>query len=165
MIRRPFVRTLAAMTLALLPAERLGAEEAPLKVYVFAGDSSGFVQPDAKDSARDLTGALRSKRSLRVVMVREDADVCVRVDKRFTRDSGSAIATGSGPVVAAAAVEEQVVVATLIVGDYSTEVVGIDWWSWKSAAGKLAGNIDKWLKENKQQIRARTAGDENSKKQ
>lgn len=164
MIRRPFACTLTALTL-VLPTGRLRGEEAPLKVYVFAGDSSGFVQPDARDSAPDLTGALRGKRSVRVVDARESADVCVRVDRRFKRDSGSAIATGSGPMVAAAAVEEQVVVATLIVGDYSTEVVGADWWSWKSAAGKLAGNIDKWLKENKQQIRARTPGDEHSKKQ
>ena len=154
MMPRPAGRTVVAFALITILAPPMGGADAPLKVCVSAGDGSGFVQPDARDSARDLVGALRNKRSVQIVDDCKNADVRVRVDKRFTRDSGSAIATGSGTVAAAAAVEEQVVVATLMVGDYSTEVVGIDWWSWKSAAGKLAGNIEKWIKENRKQILA-----------
>ncbi len=121
-----------------------------------AGDpASGFVQPDAKDSARDLTAALSGKKSMRLVTDRAQADVWVRVDKRFRRGTGSAIASGSGTTVGAAQVEDQVVSATLIVGDYTAELEGADWWSWKSAAGKLAKTIDKWIKENNEQIVSR----------
>jgi hypothetical protein len=147
---------LAALVAAATAVAWAGSQPDVVTVYVFAGDpTSGFVSPDARDSARDLTGALAGKRVVRVVTEREKADIWVRIDRRYLRPSGSAIATGNSTMVAASQVEEQVVCATLIIGQYATPIEGIDWWSWKSAAGKLAKNIDRWVKENGEQIRAR----------
>ena len=75
------------------------------------------------------------------------------------RNTGSSIAVAvpndTSVVASQAPVEEQVVSATLITGDYSTEIVGANWWSWKAAAGQLANAIEKWVKENKEQVIAR----------
>src|SRR5260221_8147473 len=106
---------------------------------------------------RDLSESLRKRKAIRLVDDRGKADVWIRVDRRFKRGTGSAIATGGGPTVAASEIEDQVVSATLVAGDYTTEIVGADWWSWKSAAGKLAGDVEKRLQENKERLLSRRA--------
>jgi hypothetical protein len=128
-------------------------------VYVSAAHGpSGFVSPDAKDSAPDLTEALRTKRGLRLVNDRAKADVWIRVDKRFPRNTGGSVAVGAvnNPTVTATAIplQEAVVLATLRAGDDTTELAGATGWTWKAAAGQLADQVQNWVKENKARLAA-----------
>jgi hypothetical protein len=133
------------------------ASDTVISVFVSAGNpATGFVDPDSKDSAKDLKQNLRKKKSIRLVEDQAKADVWVRVERRYKQGNGGQVAVQTSPTTAvAAAMEDQVVVATLIAGDYSTPLVGADWYSWGSAAGKLGGAIEKWVKENREQLIAR----------
>jgi len=139
------------------------AREATQDITVFvsaATDASGFVSPDATDSAKDLSDALRKKKGLRLVDRKERADVWIRIDRRFTRnrDSGGRLEVdvdNATATIRQRPVEEGVLVATLSVGDYSTEVTAAAAWTWKSIAGQLAKAVERWINENRERVLAR----------
>ncbi len=125
-----------------------GGEDA-ICVYVYAGDArASFVDPEAKDSARDLTEALRKKKIVRIVVEKDRADVWVRVEKRFKRETGGGVVAGAVIVPN----DEHVVQATLGAGDFTSEIAGTNEWGWKRAAGNLANKIANWVAENREQL-------------
>ena len=140
---------------AVGPDAAASAEQKPaIRVYVSAGESD-LVDPDARDSANDLRDNLRQRRIL-VVEHRDAADVWVRVDKRHKGPSGLQLGMATGPTTALGIpIEEQVVFATLLVGDYSLEMVGRHTRSWKAAAGQVAKQVEKWINENSARLVAR----------
>ncbi len=149
--------SIAFLAMAAVPVlSEASSSDGAIRVHVFAGDpKAGFVDPEAKDSARDLTEALRKKKAVRLVNEQDKADVWVRVDKRFIRATGGAVATDTGSTAVAVPLDEHVVQATLGAGDYSTEIAGANDWGYKRAAGKLADKVEKWLEQNRDQLLSR----------
>jgi hypothetical protein len=131
----------------------------PMNVYVRGAEAGGFVTPDVGDSVKDLNKALGGKKVLRLVPASEEADLVVTVVSRGLQETGRRIyrsrstrhsyrSTSSKETV-------KVVRATLAAGGYKLPMFGVDDLWWGSAAGDLAGKIDKWVKGNYGQLLAR----------
>lgn len=160
------VKTVWGAVLAMLvPAVVLAqaAKAPPVAMFVVSPVAeSGFVDAKLKDrldSTKDLLLHL-DKKTVRVVQTREEATIVVEVLGRSTDESSTRVLTrepwtGS---VGSKARTQKVVVAKLTVGDYSTDLIGINEENdyspgyWSLAAARVAGQIEKWIKDNRAQL-------------
>lgn len=146
------------MSLALaLPAGTFAArDQGTILISVSATDpATGFVDPELKASAKDLTDELAKRKGLRVVDVSSKPDVRLQIKKRSKRAQAGYVA---GSVVVP--IEETVLDVTLSAGEYSTDISGAgsrmtSGASWRKAAGKVAESIERWIVENKALLLAR----------
>lgn len=137
-------------------AARPGDAQEPATVYVQA-DASGFTNVGAGDSSGDVKKSLTGKKRLRVVGVSSDADLVIRVNSREERKQLGSVHTyenksddGKHTTKTTVPSDEtvRIVHATLIAGDFSTELTGESTLSWRFAADKIADQTDRWVKEN-----------------
>jgi len=125
-----------------------------VRVYVAAG-SDGLAGPGAGDSALDLAKSLMRKERLAVVQSESDADVVVRVQSRNTEHGVGGFTTsttkskdGKSHTTAMPTQSTiRVVHATLEMGSYKLDLKG-EHPFWSGAAGKVADQVDRWVKEN-----------------
>lgn len=153
--RSRLVATAVILTIGLGRAASSQAQPAQsVRVFVTSGDgSTDFVDPDAKSSAEDVTANLRRRKGIVVADSEVGADMVVRVLRRSRGRSGRSLAIATSPTTAVAApILERVVVASIAVGEFAQEMNGAHTRSWGAASGKLADQIDAWIRENRARI-------------
>ena len=127
-------------------------------MYLTSTTQDGFVLPDVADSLRDLRGALKGKKkTLRLVGDAAAADVIVTVEDRAREVVGVKTRGVRWPWGGDAATKPatvKTVYATLIVGRYELPLQGTDDMFWELAADDLAGQIDRWIKANRERLAA-----------
>jgi len=140
---------------ALLCATVASAQSPPVKVYLFTAPTSGFVDADSKrvDSVKDVRRELEHKRKvLTLVDTREAADVVVEILRRSQSEFGV-----SG--VLQNVVESELSVPAM---GYSVSLKGGSGLPqpplWRTAAASLAGNIEKWIKDNRDKVTRHSGG-------
>ena len=159
MLSRSLGRTRVALgcLLAGLLIGQVGSATQPgvtVRVFVTHGDGhTEFVDPDAKASAEDVKKALRGRKGILVADTEAAADVVVRVLHRSREQTGRSVAIATSPtMVVAGPVRERVVVASIIVGNFSQEMSGAHVRSWGAAAGKLVDQVEARVRENRSRI-------------
>lgn len=125
-----------------------------VRVFVTSGDGrTDFVDPDAKASAEDVKKAFQGRKDIVVAESEESSDLVIRVLRIFRHQSGRSAAVTTSPTTAVTSpVLERVVVATMSAGTYTQEVNGAHARSWGAASGRLADQIEKWIRENRTRI-------------
>jgi hypothetical protein len=153
---------LAASAALLLAAASLQAkDEYPVRmnVHVRGAEVGGFVTPDVGDSVKDLNKSLDGKKVLQLVPTADEADLVVTIVSRGLQETGRRIYRSSSTRHSYRSTSSKemvkVVRATLVAGGYKLPMFGVDDLWWGSAAGDLAGKIDKWIKGNYGQLLAR----------
>lgn len=128
-----------------------------LWVFVAAGEPEApFVDPDLLESAQQVSRELGKKKGLGVPRKAGEADVQIRILRRLRRPSGYSGVVATSPTTAfALPFDEYALVASLVVGDYAQERTGAHTGSWRGAAGKLADQIERWVRQNREQLLAR----------
>lgn len=163
--RRTWVSSilLTAGLLAGVPS-MTGAQEAPIRVYCTGVTQSGFVAPAVADSVSDMIKVLKTRKHLRVVEDRREAQVIVTVTGRSIEGTGTrdyttrSTPTSSGGRRTTSTSRERtvnVVRATMQVGRFKQELVGTGG-LWTAAADDVSGQVEKWVKSNAAQIRAQS---------
>ena len=163
------LHVLLALALAL-PAMQARAGDAPAGplVQVFCGSSGGFAPPEVGDSIKDLQRALQRKdRTLRLVASPDQADLLLEVTGRQERGVGPArwetksTRSGSSYKTTTRQVQDtvKVVSARLRAGSFALELEGTDVAFWGSAAGNLASQVEKWVKQNQEELLAHRVGE------
>ncbi len=145
------------LSLLLVVASPTGWSQRLINVYVDGAGTDGFTNAGVSDSAQDVTKALQGKdKTLRVVESAANADVIVRINTRDSRKDVNSVSTyknksedGKQTTTTTQANESttRIVYATLMAGDFHSEIVG-EGMSWRIAAGAVANKVDKWSKEN-----------------
>jgi len=144
------MKTALSVLAVLVASISLHAQKAPtVSVYVTsAGAANGLTDPskDNQDSVKDLKGALKGKKILALVERAEDADLVLTVQNR-SRAAFTATAVGPGRDVALAVTlkykdTESMLSASALGG------AGITGGAWKKAAGKIADQVEGWVKDN-----------------
>lgn len=148
----------------------------PLKVFCFtAPNESGFVDKASEgraDSLQDLKESIAKKKDwLTLVEAAPLADVTVEVLERKVVPNGRTAATvkthrdSKGKLVTtrteSRAINNYTLRAVMRAGRYQNEMTGmvssesLATWSgqWRSAAGQIAGEIEKWAKANLARLR------------
>ena len=148
---------MACAILALFIGRDVSAQAQPavnIRVFVTSGDGgTDFVDPDAKASAADVKKDFRGRKGIVVADSEVGADLVVRVLQRFRGRSGRSVAVATSPTTAVAApILERVVVASIIVGDFTQEMNGAHTRSWAAASDKLVDQIENWIRENRARI-------------
>ena len=146
---------LACPGLAMRAAEKPSASPVPLFLTTPAA-TGGFTDPDKEraDTMKDLTEALRGEKNIRRVATREEANAVIEVlDRKVREDSGKLTQMMGGKH------EVKRINLKLSVGEYSTDLQAESAGggfsmsgSWKQAAGKAAGLVEKWVEESRAQI-------------
>lgn len=146
---------LAVLSLALLAAPCAFAQQL-VSVYV-TSDNNGFSAPGANDSAIDLQKSLANKKSLRVVSSAQEADVIVRIDSRDSHKevdgyTSNRTTSDDGRSSTRTTTQNDKTVrnlhATLMAGSYTQALEAQSEMSWRFAADNIAGQIDRWTREN-----------------
>jgi hypothetical protein len=137
-----------------------------INVYV-ANGADGFTTSGGGDSSADLRKSLQHKqKTLKVVDDASAADVVVRVTSRNEQKELGSVTTyknksGDGKSETATTVPTQnvrrIVHATIKAGDFETDLEGENIF-WSGAADSLAGQIDRWVKQNYPRLLAKRAG-------
>ena len=150
-----------SLTLLLIFAASTGWSQRLVNVYVDGTGTDGFTNAGAGDSAQDLVKALQGKnKTLQVVESAGNADVIVHIDKRDSRKDIASVSTykdksddGKHTSTTTQANESttRIVYATLIAGDFNSEIEG-EGMSWRIAAGAVANKVEKWSKENYERL-------------
>ena len=162
----------ALLTWAAIPVSSPAEAQrppAPVKVFCFIEeDPSGFVDQKVqalRDSLKDVKDSIGKKKDwLRLVESREQADIVVQVVGRTIDGSGRVESTASsytddkGRTSRATGSTREIMnynLATIMrVGDYTNELTGsvpdtyILGGPWRTAAGQVAGELEKWVKNN-----------------
>jgi len=162
-MRRP---VLAIVSLALLAAPSAFAQQL-VNVFV-TGDNNGFSAAGATDSALDLQKSLANKKSLRVVNSPSEADIIVRIDSRDQRKEVQGYTTNTnrsddGKSTTKTTTANDTIIrtihATLMAGDFTQALDANSEMSWRFAADNVAGQVERWARENYPRLMARrTAG-------
>jgi hypothetical protein len=162
-MRRPI---LAVLSLALFAAPCAVAQQL-VNVFV-TGESNGFSAAGANDSALDLQKSLSGKKTLRVVNSASEADIVVRIDSRDSHKEVDGYTTntnrsddGRSSTRTTTTNDKTVrnLHATLIAGDFTQALDSQSEMSWRFAADNIAGQIERWAKQNYPRLMAgRTAG-------
>ena len=160
--------TLAVLSLALLAAPSALAQL--VNVFV-TGDNNGFSAAGANDSALDLQKSLANKKSLRVVSSPSEADIVVRIDSRDSHKEVDGYTTntnrsddGRSSTKTTTANDKTVrnLHATLMAGDFTQALDAQSEMSWRFAADNIAGQIDRWVKQNYSNLIAHRAAGGNA---
>jgi hypothetical protein len=155
-------QVLAFVSLVLLAAPCALAQQI-VNVYV-TGDNNGFSASGANDSAIDLKKSLASKKTLRVVDSPSEADITVRIDSRDQRKELQGYTTttnrsddgkSSTKTTSANDTTIRTVHATLIAGDFSQALEADSSMGWRFAADGIAGQVERWARENNSKLLAR----------
>lgn len=162
-MRRPM---LVLLSLALLAAPSTFAQQL-VNVFV-TSDNNGFSASGATDSAVDLQKSLASKKSLRVVSSPSEADIIIRIDSRDQRKELQGYTTNTnrsddGKSTTKTTTANDTIIrtvhATLMAGDYTQALDADSNVGWRFAADNIAGQVDRWARENGARLIARrTAG-------
>jgi hypothetical protein len=155
-MRRSLVAVMCVSLACLAPNVTLSQDH--VRVYVATG-TDGIAGPGAGDSALDLLKALRHKERLTVVGSEAEADVVVRVQSRETAHGVGGFTTyttkskdGKSHTTAMPTQSTiRVVHATLEMGSYRLDLKG-EHPFWSGAAGKVADQVDHWVKENHSRV-------------
>jgi hypothetical protein len=157
---------LAILSLALLTAPSAFAQQF-VNVFV-TGDNNGFSAAGATDSALDLQKSLANKKSLRVVSSASEADIIVRIDSRDQRKEVQGYTTNTnrsddGKSTTKTTTANDTIIrtihATLMAGDFTQALDANSNMSWRFAADNVAGQVERWARENYSRLMARrTAG-------
>jgi hypothetical protein len=151
-MRRP---TLAVLSLVLLAAPSAFAQQL-VSVFV-TGESNGFSAAGANDSALDLQKSLANKKTLRVVNSASEADIVVRIDSRDSHKEVDGYTTntnrsddGRSSTKTTTSNDKTVrnLHATLMAGDFTQALDAQSEMSWRFAADNIAGQIERWAKQN-----------------
>ena len=135
----------------------------PLKVYCVAHESEeGFRNPGVEDSARDIQESLKKKKDWFIsVATREEAEIVLEVFDRFEEPSGRVKSEWQeySKTYKTEEMDDYVVKAGLIIGNYSQEIVGKsqEEWAyglWRMAAGNLVSQLMKFVETNYEKIRS-----------
>lgn len=157
---------LAILGFALLAVPSAFAQQL-VNVYV-TGESNGFSAAGANDSALDLQKSLAGKKALRVVNSASEADIVVRIGSRDSHKEVDGYTTntnrsddGRSSTKTTTANDKTVrnLHATLVAGDFTQALDAQSEMSWRFAADNIAGQIERWAKQNYSRLMARrTAG-------
>jgi hypothetical protein len=128
--------------------------------------AGGFVDAAAKqlqDSTADLRARLQKSKSLAVVESEADADLVVAVVQRGLAPTGSVIVEantlpGIGTRIKTSESALPCVLAELRVGAYRTTLQA-EGHFWAAAAALVGVQIEHWVKDNREQLRAKRAGE------
>lgn len=157
-MRRPM---LAILSLALLVTPSSFAQQL-VSVFV-PGESDGFSAAGANDSALDLQKSLASKKTLRVVNSASEADIIVRIDSRDSHKEVDGYTTntnrsddGRSSTRTTTTNDKTVrnLHATLMAGDFTQALDAQSEMSWRFAADNIAGQIERWAKQNHARLMA-----------
>lgn len=156
---------LAILSLALLAAPAALAQQL-VSVFV-TGESNGFSAAGANDSALDLQKSLANKKTLRVVSSASEADIVVRIDSRDSHKEVDGYTSntnrsddGRSSTRTTTTNDKTVrnLHATLMAGDFTQALDAQSEMSWRFAADNIAGQIERWAKQNYPRLMAgRTA--------
>ena len=148
-------RHLVASLLLVLGAQAVWSQRL-IGVYVESG-ADGFTAAGGGDSSLDFIKSLRGKnKTLQVVGSAANADVIVRITSRDTKKEVGSITTygnksddGKKSTKTTVANENTIrmVRATLKAGAFETDLEGQGSF-WRLAADNLAGQVDRWIKQN-----------------
>lgn len=162
-MRRPI---LVLLSFVLLAAPSAFAQQL-VNVFV-TGDNNGFSAAGATDSALDLQKSLANKKSLRVVNSPSEADIIVRIDSRDQRKEIQGYTTNTnrsddGKATTKTTTANDTIIravhATLVAGDFTQALDAESNMSWRFASDNIAGQVDRWARENYSRLMARrTAG-------
>jgi hypothetical protein len=171
--------TAAILAFGLVLASTSGYAQkpsSPLKVFCFTKpNESGFVDKSSQgraDSLEDLKASIAKKKDwLALVEAAAQADITVEVLDRVVVPNGRTAATtktykdSKGKLVTthteSRAINNYTVRAMMRAGKYENEMTGVvssesaATWAgqWRSAAGQIAGEIEKWAKANLSRMR------------
>lgn len=155
---------LSVLSLALFAAPSAFAQQL-VNVFV-TGDNNGFSAAGANDSALDLQKSLANKKTLRVVNSPSEADIVVRIDSRDSHKEIDGYTTntnrsddGRSSTKTTTSNDKTVrnLHATLIAGDFTQALDAQSEMSWRFAADNIAGQIERWAKQNNARLMARRA--------
>ncbi|HEX2919505.1 MAG TPA: hypothetical protein VHN81_13385 [Edaphobacter sp.] len=153
---------LAVLSLALLATPSAFAQQL-VSVFV-TGESNGFSAAGANDSALDLKKSLANRKTLRVVTSASEADIIVRIDSRDSHKEVDGYTTntshsGDGRSSTRTTTTNDKTVrnlhATLMAGDFTQTLDAQSEMSWRFAADNIAGQIERWAKQNYARLTAR----------
>jgi hypothetical protein len=165
-MRRP---VLAVLSLALLTVPCAFAQQL-VSVFV-TGDNNGFSAAGANDSALDLQKSLAGKKTLRVVNSPSEADIVVRIDSRDSHKEVDGFTTntnrsddGRSSTRTTTSNDKTVrnLHATLMAGDFTQALDAQSEMSWRFAADNIAGQIERWTRENSPRLMARRSAGGNT---
>lgn len=156
----------AVLSLALFAAPAAFAQQL-VNVFV-TGENNGFSAAGANDSALDLQKSLASKKTLRVVSSASEADIVVRIDSRDSHKEVDGYTTntnrsddGRSSTRTTTTNDKTVrnLHATLMAGSFTQALDAQSEMSWRFAADNIAGQIERWARQNYSSLTAhRTAG-------
>jgi len=154
-MRRHLVALVWVLLLLIFGAQAIWSQRL-IAVYVESG-ADGFTAAGGGDSSLDLMKSLRGKdKTLRVVDFAANADVIVRITSRDSRKEVGSITTygnksDDGKKSTKTTVPNEntirIVHATLRAGAFETDLEGQGSF-WRLAADNLAGQVDRWVKQN-----------------
>lgn len=134
-------------------------------VYV-TGDNNGFSAAGANDSAMDLKKSLTNKKTLRIVDSPAEADIIVRIDSRDSHKEVDGYTTntnrsddGRSSTRTTTTNDKTVrnLHATLMAGNVTQALSAQSEMSWRFAADNIAGQVERWTRENYSKLMARRA--------
>lgn len=156
----------AVLSLALFAAPAAFAQQL-VNVFV-TGENNGFSAAGANDSALDLQKSLANKKTLRVVSSASEADIVVRIDSRDSHKEVDGYTTntnrsddGRSSTRTTTTNDKTVrnLHATLMAGSFTQALDAQSEMSWRFAADNIAGQIERWARQNYSSLTAhRTAG-------
>jgi len=156
---------LSFLSLVLLSVSCAYAQQLT-SVYV-TGDNNGFSAAGANDSAIDLKKSLANKKTLNVVDSRAEADIIVRIDSRdqhkeiqgyTTTTNRSDDGKSSTKNTSANDTTIRALHATLMAGNFTQALTAQSEMSWRFAADNIAGQVERWSRENYSKLMARRSG-------
>ncbi|QNI37808.1 hypothetical protein [Edaphobacter albus] len=161
-MRRP---VFVFLSLVLLTVSCAFAQQQLTNVYV-TGDNNGFSAAGANDSAIDLKKSLTNKKTLRVVDSPAEADIIVRIDSRDSHKEVDGYTTntnrsddGRSSTRTTTTNDKTVrnLHATLMAGTFTQALTAQSEMSWRFAADNIAGQVERWTRENYSKLMARRA--------
>lgn len=148
-----------ALFLAAAAAQAKDDYPSPVTVCVRGAGEGGFVSADVGDSVKDLQKTLDGKKVINLVRDPRDAEVVVIVVGRGNEETGKEVyhSHSYGHSYSSSTTKEtvRVVHAVLKTGSYELEMFGVDNVWWGLAAKDLGKKVEKWVKDNYDQILSR----------
>ena len=149
------------VAIALLSAVSTEAQRSDTRtsVFVSAPLREGFIDADASvlDSVNDVQKALRSSRTLQLVVKRDTADVVVTILGRTIGPSGGAIGVPIGSTAVLLPINSRSIQWALRVGDFESTRVSEDHDhdSWRAVADALVKDLAAWVRVNHDAVHKR----------